>query len=106
MSSFAFRNSIYLNRKASAPYNWSKNPKVNLSTNVSFDNYARNISQESLALQKKPINATELNATTRVLCWIMTNPKNHKTKAIHVKTTWGKRCDILLFMSSENGNER
>ena len=39
----------------------------------------------------------------RVLCWIMTTPENHKTKALAVKETWGNRCNILLFMSSELG---
>ncbi|XP_045169285.1 glycoprotein-N-acetylgalactosamine 3-beta-galactosyltransferase 1-like [Mercenaria mercenaria] len=36
----------------------------------------------------------------RVLCWVMTNPSNHATKAKHVKATWGKRCNILVFMST------
>ncbi|XP_061390589.1 glycoprotein-N-acetylgalactosamine 3-beta-galactosyltransferase 1-like [Musca vetustissima] len=39
--------------------------------------------------------------TTRVLCWIVTNPANHLTKAIHIRHTWGRRCNKLLFISSE-----
>ncbi|XP_050072054.1 glycoprotein-N-acetylgalactosamine 3-beta-galactosyltransferase 1-like [Anopheles maculipalpis] len=36
----------------------------------------------------------------RVLCWVMTTPANHQDKVIHVKATWGARCNKLLIMSS------
>ncbi|XP_050418929.2 glycoprotein-N-acetylgalactosamine 3-beta-galactosyltransferase 1 [Patella vulgata] len=47
------------------------------------------------------VAADELAKKVRVLCWVMTNPSNIQSKAKHVKATWGKRCTILLFMSSE-----
>uniref|UniRef100_A0A1A9ZHR4 Glycoprotein-N-acetylgalactosamine 3-beta-galactosyltransferase 1 n=1 Tax=Glossina pallidipes TaxID=7398 RepID=A0A1A9ZHR4_GLOPL len=49
--------------------------------------------------------ANRLFSEIRVVCWILTGPKNHAKKAIHVKRTWGSRCNKLLFMSSAEDEE-
>ncbi|XP_075151388.1 glycoprotein-N-acetylgalactosamine 3-beta-galactosyltransferase 1-like isoform X2 [Haematobia irritans] len=45
--------------------------------------------------------ADRLYDEVKILCLILTSPANHQKKAIHVKNTWGSRCNKLLFMSSE-----
>ena len=44
--------------------------------------------------------ADDLYNKVRVLCWVMTQPKNLETRSRHIKNTWGKRCNKLLFFSS------
>jgi Fringe-like len=44
--------------------------------------------------------AGEMYKKVRILCMVVTMPANHKTKAIHVRDTWGRRCNKIIFISS------
>lgn len=46
-----------------------------------------------------------LQNEVKILCMVMTHPDNHASKAIHVKNTWGQKCNKLLFMSSETDDQ-
>ncbi|MBN3307201.1 glycoprotein-N-acetylgalactosamine 3-beta-galactosyltransferase 1-A [Amia ocellicauda] len=44
--------------------------------------------------------ADELYKTVRVLCWVMTGPSNLEKKARHIRATWSRHCNVVIFMSS------
>ncbi|KAM9785531.1 glycoprotein-N-acetylgalactosamine 3-beta-galactosyltransferase 1-A [Neosynchiropus ocellatus] len=44
--------------------------------------------------------ADVLHQKVRVLCWVMTGPYSLKTKARHVRATWTRHCNVVVFMSS------
>ncbi|XP_038139082.1 glycoprotein-N-acetylgalactosamine 3-beta-galactosyltransferase 1-B-like [Cyprinodon tularosa] len=44
--------------------------------------------------------ADMLSQRVRILCWVMTGPYNLQSRARHVRATWSRHCDVVLFMSS------
>jgi len=46
--------------------------------------------------------AESLRQNVRVLCWVMTTPENHMSRAVHVQATWGRRCNVLLFVTEKD----
>ncbi|KAJ8258171.1 hypothetical protein GJAV_G00193960 [Gymnothorax javanicus] len=45
--------------------------------------------------------ADELFRKVRILCWVMTSPSSLQKRARHVKASWSRHCNRVLFMSSE-----
>lgn len=43
----------------------------------------------------------KLLVEVKILCLVLTYPKNHRSKAIHVKNTWGRKCTKLLFATTQ-----
>ena len=93
-----FHNSSYYNKLDKCQLVSTEIPNVTPETKV------ENLSASITVLEDHSV-ADILFDKVRVLCWILTNPENHMTKAIHVKRTWGKRCNRILFMSSANDAE-
>ncbi|ROT83889.1 putative glycoprotein-N-acetylgalactosamine 3-beta-galactosyltransferase 1-like isoform X1 [Penaeus vannamei] len=52
------------------------------------------------------VEAEQLKGKVRVLCWVMTNPKNHEKKARHIKATWARRYKELGAVALEVGEGR
>ncbi|KAI4897607.1 hypothetical protein NFI96_009505 [Prochilodus magdalenae] len=48
--------------------------------------------------------ARNLTQNVRLLCWVLTAPKFLESRAKHVHATWAKRCNKVLYMSSEESD--
>lgn len=76
-------------------------------------NFSINVKQDSQP-KEKSVNDSDLYDTeladrlfneVKILCLVMTYSENHKTKAMHVKETWGKLCNKLVFFSDQHDDE-
>lgn len=45
-------------------------------------------------------SAANSSHSIRILCWIMTGPKYLESRTKHIRETWAKRCNKVLYMSS------
>ncbi|XP_020781588.1 glycoprotein-N-acetylgalactosamine 3-beta-galactosyltransferase 1 isoform X2 [Boleophthalmus pectinirostris] len=81
--------------------------RLMLDWNISTPNFyqLRNSSSKERSLHRldkgDEMVVDSTNSRPRVLCWIMTGQKNLNSRTRHVKETWAKRCDVTLYMSSQ-----
>jgi len=62
----------------------------------------RDEKDEAIGLVKDDSQAIGLAKSIRILCLILVQPSTLYTNGQAVKDTWGKHCNILLFVSSTN----
>eukprot|EP00050_Salpingoeca_kvevrii_P015901 m.50997 g.50997 ORF g.50997 m.50997 type:complete len:707 (+) comp6579_c0_seq1:276-2396(+) len=78
-------------RKPSCHQGWKVPWHLQAPTEALMPDWVAERKARALARRKKP---------QRILCWVMTDPKNLYTKAVAVNTTWASDCDTLLFMTT------
>ena len=51
------------------------------------------------------LNSATLENDIRIMCLVMTQPNNHKTRALKILHTWGSRCTYLKFLTTVEDEE-
>ncbi|XP_059488129.1 glycoprotein-N-acetylgalactosamine 3-beta-galactosyltransferase 1-like isoform X2 [Neocloeon triangulifer] len=84
----------------------NKGVKIRVDTKFITNQSSKNITLARMLDSKaKNIQGAKLAQRMRILCWVMTAKRNHKTKAQSVKRTWGRHCDKLLFFSETEDSD-
>lgn len=53
-------------------------------------------------IEAEEVLARLMAQEVRVLCMVMINTTKQTAEASHLKKTWGRHCNQLIFMSDEN----
>lgn len=67
---------------------------------INFLSKSNDVKSRDVHFEEKRLNSTELFNEVKILCLVLTYEPNHRKKAIHVKNTWGSRCNKLIFVSN------
>lgn len=62
--------------------------------NYTIQNPSRDLYDSSLAQM--------MHRDVKILCWVFTHPANHKVRAIHLKNTWGHKCEFIDSLKMKN----
>ncbi|XP_078285130.1 glycoprotein-N-acetylgalactosamine 3-beta-galactosyltransferase 1-like [Rhinoraja longicauda] len=90
-------NPMFLNDLHKAKYDSDHHQHQNLERTMAFNIKQHKDENRSLA--------DDLYNRVRILCWVMTMPNNLEKKTKHVKATWAKKCNVILYMSSEENKD-
>ena len=66
-----------------------------LETNIDVQHFKR----IKIPVRYDELMAENLFEKVKIVCIVMTISMNHRTKADHVRDTWGKRCNKIIFMT-------
>lgn len=64
------------------------------------EHFLHRVDRDKSPMTSAPNSTSSSSEGLRILCWIMTGPKNLESRTRHIRESWAKRCDVTLYMSS------